>query len=142
MAEITDIDRRVSQGMRLLDDKRPGWEERIILDRLDMANFTQCVVAQVVGHCPESSHPHAYYLDGLFALGISSGVKYGFDRRGGSGDCSYSELTQAWTKAITARREGKSNNPTVPPKPDKEEPPSPADDLPWGDSSITTNRNY
>jgi len=48
MSEI-DYAARVAKGAALLDKKRPGWEQDIDLDALDIQNGTCCVTAQLSG---------------------------------------------------------------------------------------------
>jgi hypothetical protein len=40
---------RVADGARLLDLVRPGWEEKINIDELDMSSGRWCVLGQVYG---------------------------------------------------------------------------------------------
>jgi len=40
---------RIERGAALLDDKVPGWQDKIDLATLDMSNCANCVVGQVYG---------------------------------------------------------------------------------------------
>lgn len=90
----------ISLGVRLLDQKVPGWDRRIDLDRLDMSYpFNHrpaskcCVLAQLFGS----------YVEGLIALGQHSGAGLGFNYEDG-GNYSYRDLDAAWTAEILSRR--------------------------------------
>jgi hypothetical protein len=46
---VAEARSRVAKGAALLDDKRPGWADRIDLASLDMGCCSQCVLGQVFG---------------------------------------------------------------------------------------------
>ena len=41
--------KQIKKGMKFLDEKVPGWEHRIDLDELDIANCTRCMLGQLFG---------------------------------------------------------------------------------------------
>jgi hypothetical protein len=88
----------VARGMALLDEKRPGWIDRIDLDTLVMHDPRHCVVGQEFRDDIEDDE---VYTDGLIALGIGTPggeEKFGFD----GWDCD--ALEAEWRRAITERR--------------------------------------
>lgn len=44
-----DYEARVAKGIALLDQKVPGWPDRIDLEQLSISSGTHCVTAQVSG---------------------------------------------------------------------------------------------
>lgn len=65
MTEI-DYEARVAKGIALLDEKVPGWADKIDLEKLAISSGTHCVTAQVSG-----KH---HYLNGMYMLGLSEGT--------------------------------------------------------------------
>ncbi|GAA2938096.1 hypothetical protein [Streptomyces enissocaesilis] len=61
----TDIDyaARVAKGAALLDEKKPGWENQIALDTLNISDGTCCVTAQLSGV--------GSWITGMNQLGLS-----------------------------------------------------------------------
>lgn len=60
---------RVKRGAALLDEKHPGWAEKIDKLLLDMNDCYDCVLGQLYGE----------YFDGREALGLTHGWYHGFD---------------------------------------------------------------
>lgn len=85
---------RVARGVKLLDKRMPGWDERINLHRLDMGNGTHCVLGQLYGD----------YYRGLDVLlgdnSNSNGYHYAFNTYFLTSDV----LDREWTRVITDRR--------------------------------------
>ena len=54
---------RVANGVALLNEKVPGWRDRIDLQTFDINSFQKCVLAQLYGS----------YFDGVAALGLERG---------------------------------------------------------------------
>lgn len=84
---------RVQAGVALLDREVPGWDERVDLDALMIADRFRCVLGQVFGS----------YDVGLSSLdwGEDDDEAYGFDV------CyltEYPRLNDAWRNRIEARR--------------------------------------
>jgi hypothetical protein len=95
MSEI-DYAARVAKGAALLDEKRPGWEQLIDLDILDIENGTCCVTAQLSGQ-------EAWYA-GMRQLGLNmrSYTEHGF--RADDGDQQdYPALNTLWKDLISKR---------------------------------------
>lgn len=47
---VTDLDRtRAAAGARHLDEHRPGWADRIDVDRLDLGDAYACIIGQLTG---------------------------------------------------------------------------------------------
>lgn len=95
----TDYAARVAKGVALLDEKRPGWERELDLDRLDIADGTSCVTAQLSG---QNS-----WLTGMNQLGleIETYEEHGFrapDEEWVLRD-AYGTLNALWREVITGR---------------------------------------
>jgi hypothetical protein len=97
---MTTIAERVARGAALLDEKQPGWWQRIYPDIIDIDSCERCVLGQVY----EAEDGNDYgYSTGLTALGIDLGGPehdHGFD-------CDWDEqedLTAAWRELIESRR--------------------------------------
>jgi hypothetical protein len=92
---------RIARGAAFLDEKQPGWRERIDLEALNLASLENCVLGQVFGH-----------FDGGFAALADAGLvadvatlDYGFDVNGDEDDDGwYSVLTQEWREYIESTR--------------------------------------
>lgn len=96
------IAERVKRGAALLDEKRPGWWQRIDLGRLDVASDCDCVGGQLPGG-------YGKVADDLFGPGVtfSLEVSHGFEADGDfeGGDAGeFAALTEAWRSLILARR--------------------------------------
>jgi hypothetical protein len=90
---------RVNAGATWLDQREPGWADRIDLDQLDLGSDCRCILGQL----------HDNYGDGIDALGIHflSGqtMQFGFNAWNlGGGE--FDELTAAWRELISQRRAG------------------------------------
>lgn len=95
--EVT-VEERVANGMAFLDERVPGWRERIDFFCLDLGTTCRCVVGQIYGH----------YDDGSDMLGISlgQGERLGFVGKGseeGERAKEYPALTAAWKSALAAK---------------------------------------
>ena len=92
------IETRVQSGMQKLDERLPGWPQKIDLERLDMCSNTDGILEQLFG---------GYYA-GLKALGLrfAGGWDHGFDIEPDSdGDLeAWAQLTEAWKTAIQRKR--------------------------------------
>lgn len=91
--------RRVARGVKLLDEQVPGWDERIRLGSLDMADGTKCVLGQLYGEYPRA-------VDVLFGskyggLLFSTGYRYGFNTYFAY---KFGPLDREWTRVILERR--------------------------------------
>lgn len=67
------MEENVLRGVALLDEKVPGWRERIQQDKLFMGDCFHCILGQLFG----------YYATGLQKLGKNThdGFYYGFNTR-------------------------------------------------------------
>ena len=91
---MSTIAERVAKGAAFLDEREPGWDERIDLDRLDIDSNCRCILGQL--------HDKSY-ATGRRALGLRGhGVGLGFYP---SASDSPHALTAEWERVITARRE-------------------------------------
>ena len=93
------IAERVARGAALLDEKRPGWANRIIQEDLDMTSCHDCILGQVYGD----------YEIGWHSLDLQSGSEFGFDLPGGW-YCQMPALADAW-RAEIRRRTGQEARP-------------------------------
>ena len=108
---MTDAADRVKKGADLLDRARPGWQDGIELDRLNIASSFRCILGQVYGE----------YSVGCEALGING---WGDEPRALAflGDCTHGvparDMDVAWRTLITLRRAARVEpNPDVHPVP-------------------------
>lgn len=83
----------VAEGVKLLDDSRPGWWKEINLNVLDMYSTRYCVLGQLY---------HGSFCTGRIELGIGEGEGdlYGFDTYTGN----WETLDYLWRDIISARR--------------------------------------
>lgn len=110
---LPPIPDRVEAGVRLLDERIPGWEDRIDLDRLELASACRCVLGQL--HLDQVSDPNLAYVQGKWSLylGDDEAIAGGFnisDPNGEPGDLEFDLLTAAWRNRIEARRNTKAAN--------------------------------
>lgn len=100
---MNQIPEEVKAGIALLDEKVPGWRERIDLNQLKMEYCFSCILGQVFGE----------YVFGLRQLGIATdddsefdpeeqAVNLGFQSNRRNGIClDYGYLNQAWKEALS-----------------------------------------
>lgn len=87
----------VARGVALLDEKVPGWRERIDLSELNVAGFYSCPLGQVGGD----------YEVGAKLVGLVVGpatVEHGF-YLGEDVPGTFEELNAAWREAIVGGAE-------------------------------------
>ena len=92
---------RVARGAALLNEKLPGWDERIDLAGLELSSCYRCVLGQLFARSPgpETGSELSPYGLGIWALDLrGSGADYGFD--GPDTDA----LNAEWRKVIEAAR--------------------------------------
>jgi hypothetical protein len=82
---------QVDRGVIFLDERFPGWFNRINLETLDVSCHWGCVLGQLVGSFGKATH----------MLGSNNGVPLGFD---GSAFLNSEELTEAWRRTILRLR--------------------------------------
>lgn len=117
MAELT-IPERVAAGVAWLDEKEPGWVDRIDLDELYMNRCSDCVLEQIFGDywdapllplSPRSSEAMDEYDDRAAALGFQFAAEL---RKFGSLNgrrADYEALAAEWRRVIEGRRSGVSS---------------------------------
>lgn len=103
----------VAQGAQLLDEKHPGWHQKIDLDLLDVGCGCTCICGQLARH--DDIHDEDEELWTVWAkreldINLPEAGKYGFtyfldlDGFNYMLGWPYSELDREWTLAIKARR--------------------------------------
>jgi hypothetical protein len=105
----TTTPERVARGVALLDEKLPGWVDRIDLDRLDLGSPCRCILGQTWDGIPDpESTPFAAHANELDLYGEDEN-DYGFNAGGEdwfADEPEYRALTAEWTRVILARRAG------------------------------------
>lgn len=99
---------RVSRGVALLDEKRPGWWERVDPERLNMQTACGCVLGQLEGeYCAGVKAVAGIEMGRLWSRN-AFGVHYGFDVPLASAsildDEGYDGLQAEWLRVIAVRR--------------------------------------
>jgi hypothetical protein len=102
---MSTVAERVARGAELLDEKVPGWAERISVAELDLSSCSSCVIGQLFA-------TEAFNGAGLWPSGYDFGVQiigvngweswYGFDRRFSDTE-PWSELNDEWRRVIAER---------------------------------------
>ena len=90
-----DILDRAARGARELDAVRPGWENEIDLDKLDIAVSLCCIAGQLVGAYGK------YKRLGLEGESVENGMCSSNPENSNE---EYPALTQAWRGEIQKRR--------------------------------------
>lgn len=92
-------DTRIEAGVRLLDARAPGWEDRIDLRTLDLGSCTACVVGQLFDIREDD-----LLWQGFQALGVEKPREYGFSLDWDLGyRATYGGLTRAWKARVRQR---------------------------------------
>jgi len=86
----------VMRGVAWLDEQRPGWEDKIDLDRLRLGSCLDCVIGQLFGDYEA--------LRDNFIMDIETRRKLGFTIHSWN-DEKWNELTETWKQVIRNRRE-------------------------------------
>jgi hypothetical protein len=99
----TTIAERVAKGAALLDEKIPGWADRIDLHRFYIGSTCDCVLGQL--------HDGSY-TDGMYALTRDT-EDHGFmwtasPADAGAEEAEIAELETEWRRVIEARRAGEA----------------------------------
>jgi uncharacterized protein YfaP (DUF2135 family) len=109
---------QIAKGVALLDERMPGWLDRIDTDRLDMDmpfGPCGCVLAQI-------DHQHASYgsydiCRASLGLDIDGAAGHGFavvgDYSPSKGDRLYAALTDEWKATILRLRAERSTSPAL-----------------------------
>lgn len=105
---MSGIAERVAAGAALLDERQPGWWQRINLDSLDLGSCVGCILGQLYAraglvHRDKTNCP--YFL-GLRALELTEhdGDLYGFD----SPALDPVTVRTEWVRVITEHRRGRA----------------------------------
>jgi hypothetical protein len=93
---MATIKQRVMAGAAFLDERKPGWERKIDVERLRLEDCRACVLGQLYGS----------FGAGLRALDLHwpDPEKLGFYKAGLPTDSNYRRLTAAWRALISERR--------------------------------------
>jgi hypothetical protein len=104
-ADVTkqaSIRARVLAGMKLLDEERPGWWQRINLRELAMSHCVRCVLGQIFGN-------YAIGQDVLFSGDdeevFQESVGHGFNVYDQDDDEAYADLRDVWMDLIESRQQ-------------------------------------
>lgn len=92
---------RVRRGVALLDEKVPGWHNRIDVDELDLRFCTTCIVGQLFG--PGSFWGPLRTLTGLKVVGYDESRGYGFDVDPFEHD--HKALKRLWSYVVRRRQQ-------------------------------------
>jgi hypothetical protein len=109
--EMATIAARVTAGAEFLDRVEPGWARRIDLDVLDLVDCDVCVIGQLAGVEAERG---VAALVGHDVNGERWPTALGFHIDVASpddDDWDWALLTDAWKRAITARRAASADAP-------------------------------
>lgn len=104
---MNDIETRVARGAQLLDERMPGWENKIDVENLMLENECACVLGQLEG---------CFWKGAAIALSVNEAsdncskwnlldatAEYGFSF-GFCGAADWNALTTAWRTLIEQRR--------------------------------------
>lgn len=87
------VQERVQRGMKLLDEKRPGWWKEIDLGKLCIISCNWCVLGQLYGYFERG-------LDKLDLWGYSRIKGFSF-----SDEADGHDLTEEWAEQIRLRQQ-------------------------------------
>ena len=120
MFEATSAAEAVQNGALVLDQKAPGWWQKIDTEKLDLTSCETCVCGQLARYeydgVPDSWRRYDNYV--VF-LGGSRGPLGGSDfevnngfyaPEDGCGAWNWDNLDREWTKLIQARQSGSSKS--------------------------------
>lgn len=95
---MNGVKRRVARGVKLLDQRAPGWDQRIRLHHLDMSCGNKCVLGQLYG---DYSRGLAAVFGDEPGVYFRTGYHYGFNKYWLT---NFAELNQEWSRVIRERR--------------------------------------
>ena len=106
-AAITEA---VQAGAALLDDKRPGWESEIKLDKLNLRDSRSCILGQLYGSyfgnlreiTPDSDEYTQFDAREAFAQRHGFAIQYNRDEIGVSAYTSFADRTAIWDELQAA----------------------------------------
>ena len=100
---------RAARGAALLDDRDPGWADRVDLGTLRLSDGTACVLRQLSGGSRRGLRARVLDLSSAPSRFVSP-IDLGFQAVGDLGeaaeDLDYALLTRAWRDEVVARRGG------------------------------------
>lgn len=107
---MPDYTENVARGIALLDEKQPGWFNRIDLEELNLGSCFKCVLGQLFSNVGlnEARSPYSKGINTIFSGQSNIGAV-------GAGDCGFTlcdnnpaadwdELRCTWVRAIVAKR--------------------------------------
>ncbi|GAA4626729.1 hypothetical protein GCM10023196_036150 [Actinoallomurus vinaceus] len=108
---MPSIPERVAKGAALLDEKLPGWHDRIDLDQLRLSSPCNCILGQTWdGEVEHGDDPFFLHANRLFGResGVHVEAAHGFNsvHSGRAAREEFGELTAEWRRIILARRGG------------------------------------
>ena len=114
----SDIATRVAKGVALLDERKPGWMDRINLITLDVQDPNMCILGQLYPVRDDDMFPDGFNK-GISALSLCS------DAQEHGVDCyphhdildqrqDYVYLTQEWKRVIKILRQKQTSEVEVP----------------------------
>lgn len=106
--EPSEYQSRVDKGCALLNERLPGWEDKIDLEKLNLSSGCDCVLGQLsIDLAGKIAGSYGLAREVLFpgVAPLGPCIEHGFDVREGPG--YYDALTECWRKTILSRREVK-----------------------------------
>lgn len=108
---MSTITERTERGAAFLDEKHPGWWQRIDLGALDIASRCGCIVGQLAGLTNDRGLAYEWAIKEV-GVGYRDEVLMGFEARATRElgahneaiDAEYAALTEAWRDLIAGRR--------------------------------------
>jgi hypothetical protein len=112
--DLERIRKHVARGAAFLDEKRPGWADRIDLDSLSLEDCTMCVLGQEYEDDPaydssEFGNPFEAGAWQLFGEAFNFDdnapvlIEHGFSEKGGN-LAAWEALTNEWLRVLRERR--------------------------------------
>lgn len=93
-AVLKQVRARVAAGAAFLDVLKPGWDDKIDLAKLDVRDFDNCVLGQLVGG----------YSSAAVGLEWRQASALGFAYDPDNDEITEALLTRRWRKVIEGRR--------------------------------------
>ncbi len=94
----------VERGVKLLDERRPGWWKEIDLHTFRMHECAACVCGQLYGDWDIVAFKELFDTES-FTLGSHLSRDYGFSIPLNRSESAWEELQDAWETVIITRRE-------------------------------------
>lgn len=101
------FEKEITAGMRLLDEKMPGWHTRVSVENLRMSNCTFCVLGQLTGDYWSARASGLLETSRWSTAHHARAQVYGFAVKAGTADEldeRHRQLTAEWREAIEKRR--------------------------------------